>query len=457
MAAISIALVGANLPCENLDIVELDKRQSLLEYDLVVFRPTVSAFAFEFNNQYQGRPIFTEEDSANIYDASRHWNKQINELLSIGRTVVVMLPEKRDYFRYTGEHQYNGTGKNARRTNIVGGISNYDLCRLDLQNCVIAEGSQIDAADANREIYSAWSGLSGESVYYCYFSDERFSPFLRIKNTNKCVGGVKRYEGGGCLIVMPDIPERWDSWWNDESDEYTDDGSDFAKRFSGFCDGIYKSTVTSDHEQEPDWCSAPDLVLPKELSLQLDITNNISRIRDIEAENEKLSNDLVDNIQLRSMLFRNGKPLERAIISALQECGIDADGYTDGSLEFDVVFELDGIRCIAEVEGKDNKSIDISKMSQLERCIQEDFARDTVEEHAKGILIGNPFRLKPPSERGEPFTKKAIAAANRTGVTLVTTVQLFKIFQEAREAGDPELARAKIKQIVEHPGGVFEP
>ena len=105
--------------------------------------------------------------------------------------------------------------------------------------------------------------------------------------------------------------------------------------------------------------------------------------------------------------------------------GFTVQPFTEGKSEFDAVFFSAEGRCLGEVEGKDNKPINIDKFSQLERNLQEDFARDEVSEHAKGVLFGNAYRLKSIGERDEFFTAKCLSAAKRIGAALVRTPDLF--------------------------------
>ena len=95
--------------------------------------------------------------------------------------------------------------------------------------------------------------------------------------------------------------------------------------------------------------------------------------------------------------------------------GFTAEGYKVGESEFDAVFTSPEGRFLGEAEGKDHRSINVYKYSQLERDLNEDFARDDVTEHAKGVLFGNGFRLTPPTEREEGFTEKCFSSARRTG------------------------------------------
>ena len=96
--------------------------------------------------------------------------------------------------------------------------------------------------------------------------------------------------------------------------------------------------------------------------------------------------------------------------------GVEAERFADGYSEFDSVFTIDGQRMLGEAEGRDSKSIAIGKITQLERNVAEDFARDDVEEHAHGVLFGNPQRLVAPGERTETFTEKCISSAERTAL-----------------------------------------
>ena len=110
---------------------------------------------------------------------------------------------------------------------------------------------------------------------------------------------------------------------------------------------------------------------------------------------------------------------------ALASMGISAANEVDGLSEFDAVFEVDGLRVIGEVEGKDKSAISIEKITQLERNIAEDFARDGVNEFAHGILFGNPQRLMRPTDRVKTFTKKCLSSADRNNFALVLTHEMF--------------------------------
>jgi hypothetical protein len=153
---------------------------------------------------------------------------------------------------------------------------------------------------------------------------------------------------------------------------------------------------------------------------------------------------------LRALLFERGKRLERAVIEGLRILGFTADHFAEGESEFDVVFFDDDGRYLGEVEGKETKPVNVDKLSQLERNIQEDFAREGVDAYAKGVLFGNVYIATEPQQRPpEFFTQKCISGAVRSGIALVRTPDLFFSALAIRCGAGDEYAgacRAAVKQ-----------
>jgi hypothetical protein len=136
--------------------------------------------------------------------------------------------------------------------------------------------------------------------------------------------------------------------------------------------------------------------------------------------------------------------------------GFEAQPYRDSESEFDVVFTCPEGRLLGEVEGADNRAINIDKISQLERNLQEDFARENVAEFAKGVLFGNPFRLQNPVERGAPFTDRCVSAAKRTGIALVHTPDLFQAARQMAERPSKAYASKCRKAILRTAGALVQ-
>jgi hypothetical protein len=176
----------------------------------------------------------------------------------------------------------------------------------------------------------------------------------------------------------------------------------------------------------------------------------------LQQKQEVVQTELLQAGAVRALLFEQGPRLESAVLDALSTLGFSATRYNEGGSEFDAVFESPEGRFLGEVEGKDNKAINIDKFSQLERNLQEDFAREDVQDFAKGVLFGNPERLTDPSERKQAFTEKCIAAAKRVHVALVKTADLFDPVRYLKANSDPEYANACRKAIFGAAGEIVQ-
>lgn len=97
-------------------------------------------------------------------------------------------------------------------------------------------------------------------------------------------------------------------------------------------------------------------------------------------------------------------------------------------------------RFLGEVEGKENKAINVDKISQLHRNVAEDLSREDVPDPAMPVLLGNAFRRKPLLERGEYFTEKVLKFAGTSGTALVRTPDLFSVARYVRKSRDTEFA-----------------
>jgi hypothetical protein len=190
----------------------------------------------------------------------------------------------------------------------------------------------------------------------------------------------------------------------------------------------------------PAWAQDGKWETRTERELLDEIVSVTTSISDMQERRATLELQLQEAGTLRGLLHEQGPQLERAVREALTLCGFLAKPFKGGDSEFDVIFESAGGRFLGEVEGKDSRAINIDKMSQLERNLQEDFARDEVTVFAKGVLFGNNERLTNPHERGQPFTDKCLTAAKRLGVALVRTTDLFEPARYLRDHPDAEYA-----------------
>lgn len=108
---------------------------------------------------------------------------------------------------------------------------------------------------------------------------------------------------------------------------------------------------------------------------------------------------------------------------------------------------------IGESEGKDSSAIDITKFRQLESNINEDFAREEVDSPAKGILLGNGYRLAEPAKRENEFTKKCLVNAARLGTALIRTRDLYDVVVHILDNPKDAAFKEKCRDAIEATSG----
>lgn len=173
---------------------------------------------------------------------------------------------------------------------------------------------------------------------------------------------------------------------------------------------------------EPEW--AKKYNVPGEAQLAEKTQGLKQKVEEVQSELDLLESERQFLVQYRALLYEQGRPLEDAVIRAFELIGFTGGRVQEDDIEHDIVMNSPEGVMVAEVEGKDDDAIHVEKLDQLSRVVDEYFAQH--EEYPEGVLIGNPYRLKPPNERRDPFTKKTRKAAKRKGFGLLTTVELFK-------------------------------
>jgi hypothetical protein len=303
---------------------------------------------------------------------------------------------------------------------------------------------------------SAYWNEFGDQCQYETFIDGQFDKVvLTTKTGGRKVGAV--VHGKGVLLFLPPIAydeekfKKYDA--NKEQTFWTADAVQFGKRLSAslaaLSDALLAGRIAS---PPPSWVADTRFRMPHEAELEVAIATTASSIEALQRQREALGQELQDAGACRALLYEQGRPLERAVVDALAAIGFSAKRHAEGESEFDVVFEAPEGRCLGEVEGKDSKAINIDKLSQLERNLQEDFAREDVHEYAKGVLFGNAERLTDPEARGEAFTAKCLSAAKRAHIALIRTPDLFDVLRYVKTHPDPSYAAECRKAIFEADG-----
>ncbi len=450
----NIMTIGFEIPWHSDLKKTYNSNQSLLDADIIVFEPILDLY--NYDSFYQGKKCYNDSASFKFKEDTNHWRKELSTALENGKTVFVFFHKYEDFFIYTGEKQYSGTGRNARTTNIVTSSNNYEFFPVELPLIIPKEGKTIKFI--NNPIFSTyWKEFRDYTKYESYFDKSIGQPLFLTKTGDKVIGAICTL-GKGHLVILP--PLRWDEkkfiHETKHSANWTPAARIFGENLLKILIEIDNSLLSNLEETPPpDWIDNPTFDLIKEKEVKTEIIKISNEIDNLTTKKNELTSKLDKEIKLKNLLYAKGKPLENAIIEALLLLGFAAEHYDDGNLEIDQIIESpENDRYIGEAEGKDTTAINVEKIRQLMANIQEDLSKDEIDKPAIGILFGNGYRLISPSERDEQFTSKCINTAKLQNLVLIRTCDLFIVSKYVKETGDKKFAKECRKAIKNSQGKI---
>lgn len=359
---------------------------------------------------------------------------------------------------YTGKEEFSGTGRSRVTTDIVDSYNNYAAIPLEFGRIVPKGGKEIKVLSDLSFLATYWREFESYSVYEVYLEGQIPNPILTTKIGNKIIGAIY-YGEKSSIIILPPIRYDEDLFITEDEESleeiWTQEAITFGKKLASCFVEIDKILrISREVTPPPEWTRKAEYRMKDEIIFEKKIkaiTKNIEKLKNTRSE---LRLQLEKEGKLRRLLYEKGHQLEKAILEALELLGFEAKQYKNGESEFDAIFISPEGRFLGEAEGRDNKAISIDKLGQLERNLQEDFAREEVLEYAKGVLFGNAYRLQPPSERSEFFTDKCLSGAQRSKISLVRTTDLFYVAQYLRENQDPSYAKKCREAILTTEGNI---
>jgi hypothetical protein len=437
-----IISVGFICPGGEIEYLPLHSDRSLLDADIILFKPNID-YNYISDEEYSGKVLLNQRRSFSAVEAASHWRSELKAAYEGGKVVVVYLSKPVDVFVYTGDKTFSGTGKSRTTTNIVRPFSSYDALPYRFDKITPKGGEVIIPSADLGYLTGYWKDFAKYSKYEVYFEGKFSHVFLTTKTGEKVIGAA--VQNKGIMLFLPPFHYDEDDFYESdgESDEkWTTEGIAFGKRLIASLVAIDKA-IRGDRNvaPAPEWVHESQFRLKAEAEVEARIKDVSAQIDALKVEKTDLTSRLEAEGSLRVLLYGTGHELEAAILEALQLMGFKAETYNDSESEFDAVFVSPEGRFLGEAEGKDNKAINIDKLSQLERNIQEDFNREEVTDYAKGVLFGNAYRLLPPSDRQEFFTLKCLSGAQRSKTALVRTPDLFPAAKYLKENKDDDFAQ----------------
>ena len=450
--------VGYEIPGYSENIETIDSRRAISDVDLVLISTNINTYSYERNTYSNGDTSFNIKSSRRPNSDINHWCKSILDHADAGDVIFIMLGSVEDFSLATGVT----TTKGKATTYETKTRKNSDIIPVELNDLDNLQGKNIITNNTALSCFKIPKILTEYTQYEVSFGhDDKITPVYLTKNKAKLVGGYKKI-GKGYIVLLPSIDYDEDEFTTtNEKDEeiWTKEALKFGEALVDFLKNIKKRLISEDNTTPPpEWANDVNYQTHTEKETISKVEKNNEKVEKLQSSNKKLQDIIKKEAILKGLLYETGTPLENSVIEGLKVLGYSAENYNDGNLELDqVITSPEGERLIGECEGKDNKTINVTKFRQLNDSLAADFERDEVDNKAKGILFGNPMRLIDPKNRKDWFTDKAISGAVREGIALVKTPDLYKIVKYIQDSGDNNFASNCRSAIADQAGVVKFP
>lgn len=430
-------LIGINTEFESLNYKDFEENSwsatiSLLDYDAVIISTDYLVAHYKDNStMYENKRLLSAYASKQIQDDFSVVREQLIEILEQGKNVFVLLGNNENCFIYTGKTEYSGTGKNARRTNIVTEFDMYSFLPIKLSATHIY-GEKVEVCE--RRPYSDFFRKTKECFHYAaYFTTEVGETLLKIQKTSKVISSAVKYgKGQIVLLPLPYCEEDYTNvkYWKQYGKLYLDALSELNAQLSASID---------------------EYVLP-EWAEKFSILNEDSEQEKLKKDKDKLDKLLqkikkqeatIQQIQrYKTLVTSSGNQLEETVKLVLSELSFDLIEAERGRsdviakwLEFDIVAEIKGV----------SKSAAEKHAAQLEKWVAQ-----FIEENGhspKPLLIVNGFCDIPVLSRTEDvFPHQMLKYCEARGHVLITTTQLLCLYIETKNT--PSLLKERLEELL---------
>jgi hypothetical protein len=400
-----INIITINYPLNGDKIIntEIDGDETLLDADLVICDP--SEFSQLWDDKIRSGndnvPRLNSPHSDRIRNTFNSRKNEIESLLDNGKIIISFL------------HPVSGFEGEIGNQSKYDIITNYDFLpfRQDFFLNRLLKGTSSSNGtlklNKGKSIFSAFfSAFKDVIAYSAYFDFDATdnSEYFVINKSKRPVASIHKVSEG-LVVLLPSIPY-------DKNDS----------KLIGVLRGCAKKFLNN-HIQTP----APPWIKDYKLIGEDDLDKKTAeiqlKIEKLQLEKVKFEDEKNKITKYKGLLFESGTELEELVIEAFQLFGFKAENRKIDDLEHDVVFESKEGKGLAEIEGKDNDAVHISKLDQLNRAVDEDF--ELTDKYPQGVLIGNHYRLTKPESRKDAFTEKVHIVAVKKNFGLLNTTEIY--------------------------------
>jgi hypothetical protein len=273
MSARRILTVGFELASSDTQYESFRSKTSLLDWDIVLFKPQIGYLASY--SEYQGKPRLSDSASFQLIESCEHWRREIKQAFETGKTVIVFLPSLEEVYVDTGERSYSGTGRNQRTTHIVTEYNNYQAIPVTLSP-VTATGSSMKLSTRGADVLAPyWAEFESVSQYKVILTDSKVPACIVTRTGDKTVGALYRSKSSaGTILLLPDINFYADMFVKGKEGKqaWTSAAEEFAGRIVSTVVALDKALRTAvEVTPEPAWAAEPMFALGTETTLRVQL------------------------------------------------------------------------------------------------------------------------------------------------------------------------------------------
>ena len=304
---------------------------------------------------------------------------------------------------------------------------------MGLANTAPDEGQRIEARDS--AAFQTFVDQNEERLtfYATVELEEKFTPTLFIKGTDKCVGGYIVGDNGSVVLYLPYLIEGPSS----TTSKYTNSIVELIETLRSTPDAV--STAL------PTWTEP--YLLPRETDFDDEISELNTQIKELYEKRGEIGSEASSLKQWKHLFASDGRELEAAVELALTALGFEVDSGKPGRT--DRIARRDKKAMVVEVKGYKNGAKEGQVWPQLHR-----WQNDYIQEHGekpKGLGVINTFRDTPIDQRaGTHWPSKLVQHCEQDHFGLVTGVQLLNMALAAE--ADPN-KQGEIAQLLFDSGG----
>ena len=445
---------------EHVSLYSSSDNVSLIDGDMLLFSPKFFNYPHLNQKQFDGEQLLTKDQSALFRDEFQYWQIEMEIAIKKKKTIFVFCEQPKRFYFYSESLICPDF--------FIGSLLLLDLPYLKKYRLI--SGKEIKYHNKNTILKPLWKNFQKYFWHKIAFQKEYFSKdvYFVPKNFNlkdgesEVFGGIIRTPYDGFVVVLPAINFKHPDFVSGLQHSKTGVQKIYdEEKLLNLSHQLIQHIIQIDYTLKsyytltpaPAWSNQDEFKINTASKIEKDISNLQAKIQKLDQNRTHLEKRLEREKIPHRLLFENGKPLREAVINCLKLIGFNTTSHYDKQFQFDVICEAEEGICLGEIEDKDNKAVEVDKISQLIKALKKYIKNENIKTPLKGVIFGNGYRFEEPDKRPNQFTNECIKIANQQNISLVCTTDLFYISQHLKNHLDISFA-TKCRQAILSTKGV---